>query len=188
MMDYFGRLSLKWEDLLSYKHLPKCSRGASEKIAQDYEEEKVHMFLMGLDDARFGNVCTNIICMEQLPDLNSVYHRVIKEERRILSSRVETRQDAVGFVAKAEPTQMENHAMKDVVPARGRNNSMACSHCGRTRHEKNDCWQIIGFPEWWTERTRESVQDAGEEEDKAGVRPDPMQCRVPHLRTRELLS
>lgn len=96
VMEYFGLLSLKWEELLNYKPLPSCTCGAPDKIALDYEEEKVHMFLMGLDDARFGNVCTNIIGMEPLPDLNSVYQRVVREERRLLSSRVETRQDAEG--------------------------------------------------------------------------------------------
>lgn len=73
VIDYFGRLTTKWDELLSYKPLPKCTCSASEKIAQEYEEEKVHNFLMGLDDARFGNVRTNIIGLELLPDLNSVY-------------------------------------------------------------------------------------------------------------------
>ncbi|XP_013645251.1 uncharacterized protein LOC106349828 [Brassica napus] len=128
MLDYFGRLSSKWEELLNYKPLPACTCRASAKISQDYEEEKVHMFLMGLDDARFGNVCTNIIGLDPLPDLNSVYQRVVREERRLLSTRVETRQDAVGFVTKTEPSQ--------------------------TGHEKKECWQIIGFPDWWTERNQ----------------------------------
>lgn len=156
VIDYFGRLSKKWEELLNYKPLPKCTCGASEKIPKDYKEEKVHMFLMGLDDARFGNVCTNIIGIEPSPDLNSAYQRVVREERHILSSRVESRQDAVGFMVKTDDVQMENHAMKDAVVAvaRGRSCSMACSHCGRTGHEKKACWKIIGFPEWWTERNQ----------------------------------
>lgn len=98
-MDYFGRLVKKWEELLNYKPLPKCTCGASDKFVAEYEEEKVHTFLMGLDDARFGNVCTNIIGMETLPDLDSVYLRVVREERRLLSSRVETKEDAVGFTS-----------------------------------------------------------------------------------------
>lgn len=151
VLDYFGRLSSKWEELLNYKPLPACTCRASAKISQVYEEEKVHMFLMGLDDARFGNVCTNIIGLDPLPDLNSVYQRVVREERRLLSTRVETRQDAVGFVAKTEPSQSDNGLLSAVAKSRG---GTVCTHCGRTGHEKKECWQIIGFPDWWTERNQ----------------------------------
>lgn len=27
-----------------------------------------------------------------------------------------------------------------------------CSNCGKTGHEKNNCWQIIGYPEWMNEK------------------------------------
>ena len=151
VLDYFGRLSSKWEELLSYKPLPTCTCGASEKINKDYEEEKVHMFLMGLDDARFGNVCTNIIGMDPLPDLNSVYQRVVREERRLLTSRVETKQDAVGFLTRSEVTHGDTGPAAVVTRSRG---GVICSHCGRTGHEKKECWQIIGFPDWWTERNQ----------------------------------
>lgn len=113
------------------------------------------MFFMGLDDAQFGNVCTDIIRMEPLPDLNSVYQRVVSEERRLLSTRAETKQDAVGFMAKSDPSQSENTTMNASITAVARSRgAMACSHCGRTGHEKKDCWQIIGFPEWWNERNQ----------------------------------
>lgn len=141
VMDYFGRLVLKWEELLNYKPLPKCTCRASEKIVTEYEEEKVHTFLMGLDDARFGNVCTNIIGMERLPDLDSVYQRVVREERRLSSSRAETKQDAVGFLSQAEASSTENATMNGLVAAVARNRGglVVCSHCGRSGHDKKEC-------------------------------------------------
>lgn len=30
-----------------------------------------------------------------------------------------------------------------------------CSHCGHTCHDKKNFWQLIGFPELWTEHSRE---------------------------------
>lgn len=97
VMEYFGKLSKKWEELLSCKPLPVCTCAAAEVYAKDYEEEKVHQFLMGLDDARYGNVCTTLIGMETLSDINSVYQRVIREENRIGASRLEPKEAPVGF-------------------------------------------------------------------------------------------
>lgn len=154
---------LKWEELLRYKPIPQCTCGASEKFVAEYEEEKVHTFLMGLDDARFGNVCTNIIGMEPLPDLNSVYQRVIREERRLVSSRVEPKQDAVGFMAKSDGGAGDSASMSGLIAAvaRSRGSSLVCSHCGRSGHDKKDCWQIVGFPEWWTEPNRTNTNNPG---------------------------
>ncbi|KAL1195806.1 hypothetical protein V5N11_010728 [Cardamine amara subsp. amara] len=101
-MEYLGRLSLKWDELANYKPPPSCTCGASEQITQDIEKERVHQFLMGLDEARFGHVCTNIIGLDPLPDIDLVYQRVVREERRLNTSRVGSRQDAVGFVARSE--------------------------------------------------------------------------------------
>lgn len=57
----------------------------------------MHQFLMGLDEARFSNVSTKIIGMEALPDLNSVYQRVVREDKRLGASRVESKEVPVGF-------------------------------------------------------------------------------------------
>ncbi|XP_033144158.1 uncharacterized protein LOC117132874 [Brassica rapa] len=149
VIDYFGKLSIRWEELLMYKPLPKCTCSAMTSIKQEHEEERVHQFLMGLDEVRFGNVVTNIISMEPLPDLNSVYQRVIREERRLSTSKTEPKQEAVGFGVKAEEAPTSGFNAAAVATSRS---MMVCSHCGRTGHEKKECWQIIGFPEWWLEK------------------------------------
>lgn len=43
--------------------------------------------------------------------------------------------------------------------ARSRGGSVTCSHCGRTGHDKKDCWQLGGFPDWWTKRNQGGDRD-----------------------------
>ncbi|XP_010470454.1 PREDICTED: uncharacterized protein LOC104750360 [Camelina sativa] len=119
VLDYYGRLCTLWEEYGIYKLIKACTCGLCVRgvePAKKREEEKVHQFVLGLDESRFGGICTNIISMDPLPSLGEVYSRIIREERRLSTVRT------------------------------------SCSHCGRVGHEKKDCWQIVGFPEWWSER------------------------------------
>lgn len=29
--------------------------------------------------------------------------------------------------------------------------TLQCSHCGGTRHTKEECFKLIGYPEWWSD-------------------------------------
>lgn len=166
VLDYYGRLCTLWDELRVYCPLPVCSCGAQSVYAKDREKEKVHQFLLGLDDARFGGLCTNLTGMTPLPSLGEAYSKVIREEQRLSSARArEQTRDAVGFVTRRESsgdpsTEPVAYLGKSDNPVgnktnsilRSNNKTMLCSHCGRSGHEKRDCWQIIGFPDWWAER------------------------------------
>lgn len=77
VMDYFGRLAKMWEELDTYKPLPPCTCSAVTVYEKEREEEKVHQFLMGLDESRFGVVCQGIIATDASIDLGDAYARVV---------------------------------------------------------------------------------------------------------------
>lgn len=72
-----------------YKPLPACSCSASVEYEKERGEEKVHQFVMGLDESRFGGVCQGIISSDSLVDLGEAYAKVIREEQRLTSQRKE---------------------------------------------------------------------------------------------------
>nr|XP_018486502.1 PREDICTED: uncharacterized protein LOC108857072 [Raphanus sativus] len=87
VMDYYGRLAKLWEELDTYKPLPPCSCSAAAIYEKERDEEKVHQFLMGLDETRFGGVCQGIIASDSSVDLGEAYAKVIREEQRLLSTK-----------------------------------------------------------------------------------------------------
>ncbi|XP_019089143.1 PREDICTED: uncharacterized protein LOC109127963 [Camelina sativa] len=164
VIDYYGKLAALWDELYTYKPLPVCSCdgctcGVYTTIAAEREEEKVNQFVMGLDETKFANVIHSIIDADPSPALDQAYSRVIREEQRILAARSrEQQQDAVGFVARRDSLSSAPISGDPRVETSGRERSLLCSHCGRTGHEKAFCWQLVGYPEWYTER---NVRNSG---------------------------
>lgn len=69
VLDYFGRLSSLWEEYALHRPLLTCLCEVAETLSKEREEDKVHDFLLGLDDARYGSLCTTIIGLDPLPSL-----------------------------------------------------------------------------------------------------------------------
>ena len=86
MVVYYTRLKAMWDELSSYSRVPVCHCGGctcnvTTEFIKEREEEKIHQFLMGLDDSVFGAVRTNILSMDPLPNLSKVYSVAVQEER-----------------------------------------------------------------------------------------------------------
>lgn len=75
VIEYFGKLQVLWEDLTKYEKVLECKCGAcscnlNTEIEKKREEDRIHQFLLGLDDAIYGGVRTSIISTDPLPNLN----------------------------------------------------------------------------------------------------------------------
>ncbi|XP_012830557.1 PREDICTED: uncharacterized protein LOC105951653 [Erythranthe guttata] len=151
---YYGRLKMMWDELVNYDPIPTCRCNGckydiSVTLERKREEERVHQFLMGLDDMVYGTVRSNILSMEPLPNMNRAYAMIVQEERhRNIARSKEDRGDAVGFAAQLGPNVR-------VAAIRGKEKLITCGQCGKSGHESNACYQVIGYPEWWGDRPRE---------------------------------
>ncbi|KAK8944295.1 hypothetical protein KSP39_PZI008246 [Platanthera zijinensis] len=79
VMHYYTKLKGMWDELHSYSTVPSYTCGAVQAFVKEHEEEKLHQFLMGLDDATFGTKRSQILSMDPLP--TKAYTIVTCEER-----------------------------------------------------------------------------------------------------------
>lgn len=40
-------------------------------------------------------------------------------------------------------------------------NNLRCTHCGMTRHTKDTCFRLVGYPEWWEDNHKEKEWGPG---------------------------
>ncbi|XP_068483289.1 uncharacterized protein [Phaseolus vulgaris] len=107
---------------------------------------------MGLDDASYGTVRSNILASDPLPSLNRVYAMLVQEERvRMMAKSTEERGLVVGLAMQANYKEKGRGDMVEKL--------MTCSHCGKNGHDMKGCFQLIGYPEWWV--TDKKLEMAG---------------------------
>ena len=80
MIDFFNRLSRLWNEFKSYAKYQKSKCGATPKYVKMVEEDKVHQFLIGLDDEAYSNVHSQILALDPLPSLDKIFNMVQQEE------------------------------------------------------------------------------------------------------------
>ncbi|KAF7839183.1 retrovirus-related Pol polyprotein from transposon TNT 1-94 [Senna tora] len=146
IVTYYGKLKMLWDELGNYEQIPVCSCtgckcDVAAKLEKKAEEDKVHQFLMGLDEEGYGTLRSNILSTEPLHNLNRVYAMTVQQERvKTVMKTKEERGNPMSFVIQAG--------------VRNKGKTMTCSNCKRERHDAKNCFQLIGYPEWWGNRSR----------------------------------
>ena len=140
---YYGELRKLQDVLGSYQQLPPCTCSASAAYIKLQDSELLHQFCIGLDNKKFGSAVSTLLMQDPIPSLNVAYAKIIADERKQLVS--ESKQidhpNVVGFAANGSSSQG--------ISGRG---SRKCSHCGRSGHDKEYCYQLVGYPEGWRGR------------------------------------
>ncbi|XP_074303160.1 uncharacterized protein LOC141637545 [Silene latifolia] len=81
VLEYYTKLKTIWDELANYSKNTRCTCGAATEIAKEREEEKVHQFLMGLDNNLYGHIRSNLLMEDPIATLPRAYALVLREER-----------------------------------------------------------------------------------------------------------
>ncbi|XP_074291172.1 uncharacterized protein LOC141617945 [Silene latifolia] len=144
--EYYGRLKKLWDELDKYNRNPTCEcRGCKCNIKGKLDKKR--------DEGK-----------EPLPSLNRAYAAIVQEEGvhgvntgSNSGSRGDSRSEPIGFVAKtANNVGFSSRSMDSDNDARPR-----CEKCNRWGHHKEKCFDIIGYPKGWKERSRQGYGGGG---------------------------
>lgn len=100
---------------------------------------------MGLDETVYGTVRSNLLAQDPLPSLNKIYSTLVQEECvQTMTREKEKRNDVMIFAVQTETRAR----------GKGESRNVVCSNCNCSRHESANCFQLIGYLDWWGERSR----------------------------------
>jgi len=113
----------------------------------------VHQFLYGLNETKFHTIRSSLTSRVPLPGLEEVYN-IVRQEEDMLNNRSsnEERTDVTAFAVQMRPRSeviSEKFANSEKLQ-----NKKLCTHCNRGGHSPENCFVLIGYPEWWGDRPR----------------------------------
>lgn len=181
--DYFGRLTKLWDGIAECMNSKTCTCNKCEcDLTTAHEKEKevlrIHDFLSGLDDSVHGAIRSQLCAISPLPDLDSVYQTIAQNETLHLNATADV--SVMSFAAQANSNRQSTVYTRDVAkqsPAGtsgyrsgqgSRDMTKKCTMCGRAGHEASACFKVIGFPEWWGDRSRNRSDYRGNQSNSTG--------------------
>ncbi|KAG8660953.1 hypothetical protein MANES_02G207050v8 [Manihot esculenta] len=135
---YFIHLKRLWDELGSIEVLPPCSCGASKAIDDMNNRNRLMQFLMELNEI-FDPVRDQILVLNPLPSMNRAYSMALKHEsqKEILIKR------------KLESIENLKGKQKKYDLKKGH-----CSHCNMDGHVRDTYFKLIGYPNWFKNKTK----------------------------------
>ena len=113
-----------------------------EEVRKEREEDKLHQFLMGLDETLYGGVKSSLLSRVPLSTLEEAYNTLIQDEETKLVGRLnEERTDVASFAVQTNPRPSRSSA-----DTRGPYENRTCSNCGKKGHTSENCFRLIGYP------------------------------------------
>ncbi|XP_070057449.1 uncharacterized protein [Nicotiana tomentosiformis] len=94
---YFNRIKKLWDELAFSISYPSCICGRKEAFQKIEEGQKVHQFLMSLNE-NYSNVRRNILMMKPLPNIDNVYAILIEDE-----SQADVKNSILSFSLESTP-------------------------------------------------------------------------------------
>ncbi|KAK9053770.1 hypothetical protein SSX86_026981 [Deinandra increscens subsp. villosa] len=129
-------------------------------------EQKLFQFLNALDH-KYDSIKREILRWDPLPSAEGAYAAVRKEtaHQKILSTisgeptsnngiasglavTGSSEINGVGLVSKGQ--RRSDHGQTGS-SSRVDKSRLKCTHCGMARHTKDQCFKIVGYPEWWND-------------------------------------
>ncbi|XP_075091055.1 uncharacterized protein LOC107763937 [Nicotiana tabacum] len=137
-------------------HRNRCMCDARDGIQKDEEEDKLHQFLMGLNEIYVG-VRSNLLMMQPPPTLDSAYNILLQDEnQRQVQYTPQLVPEAASFNVNANNKDFHPNANNKTFPPKKYTQKMdfhqsrgniLCKYRKKPGHLIDKCYKLYGFPQ-----------------------------------------
>ncbi|XP_021755434.1 uncharacterized protein LOC110720688 [Chenopodium quinoa] len=155
--DYYTTLMGYFDDLLRLKPPHGCECGhctcnVAAKYELDREEDKLHQFLIGIDDDKYVVVRTNLLSQQPPTTLDRAYQAFFQEERSRGITQGHAQLEKVEAHVFALSSDRRPSQSTTRVGGYIDKSKLYFSHFKRFGHDNSGCFILHGYPPGWLEK------------------------------------
>ena len=140
---YYSKLIVLWKEI--DRRQPNPMKDPCDIIIynQITQQNKLYQFLGGINET-YDKDRRDLLLLDPLPTVEEAYASIRREilRRGIMktnpSSDFESLDTGGIFSVKGKSYRREDER-----------SHLKCTYCGGTRHTRNECFKLVGYPEWW---------------------------------------
>ncbi|KAK3004952.1 hypothetical protein RJ639_020199 [Escallonia herrerae] len=165
---YYNNLQGLWREIDFRRPNPMKCEFDIEKYNSILQEDRVYTFLDGLDD-RLDNIQGDVLQLKPFPTVEQAYAHVRREDLR--QSVMLTKDDIVHSAVMISKGQKSQQQPSLQLASNGKHNfstkpksqgeEVGCTHCGHPKHNRDTCFKLHGYPEWWHDLKAKKKRDVG---------------------------
>uniref|UniRef100_A0A803L9R4 GAG-pre-integrase domain-containing protein n=1 Tax=Chenopodium quinoa TaxID=63459 RepID=A0A803L9R4_CHEQI len=163
---YFSKLNTLWKEIDRRMPNPmKCAEDIT-LFNSFIQRQRLYQFLAGVNDS-LDKEKRDILYLDPLPTIDAAYASI---RREIARCGIMTGDSSLGRGPSEVGSGLVAQRRSDSSSRREDKNHLKCSHCGGTKHTKEGCFKLIGYPEWWEDlRQRKAATKATKTGGKANA-------------------
>jgi GAG-pre-integrase domain/gag-polypeptide of LTR copia-type len=159
--EFYDELQALWQEIDFRCPNPMDTPGDIEKFNLFIQKARVYTFLDDLED-RFDVIRAQVLQMKPFPTVEQAFGHVRHEATRqgvMVKEYSNITPSSIALAAKGyKPYEVNSNSAKKL--GFTDKSKLKCSNCGGTRHTREGCFELIGYPDWWKD-PKKKRQDEG---------------------------
>ena len=156
---YYNNLQGLWQEIDFRRPNPMECAIDIQKYNSILQEDRVYTFLDGLDD-RLDKTWSDVLQLKPFPTVEQAYAFVRKEDVRqiVMISGTDTTPGGVMISKEIKGSHYQTTPKPRALSlSRGKSKTkppfdgMKCTHCGNSKHTRDTCFKLHGYPDWWND-------------------------------------
>ena len=165
---YYNDLQGLWREIDFRRPNPMACSADIQHFNNMLQEDRVYIFLDGLDD-KLDNIRSDVLQLKPFPTVEQAYAHVRREAVRQAVMITHDIEETAGAVLASRSLKLGPSTPANSLSLNGKYNSTLkskgpldgtkCSHCGNSKHTRDTCFKLHGYPDWWHELQAKRRQD-----------------------------